>query len=206
MLIYDGDFVLLYTPVIVFALIAVLYRLVLYFEMEELIDPLRIQWIVDAAVVFDSRQYLLPQTCGKLNCSALYCTVLCSNIYMAVPYRMYGVLTYTAMCRLQSQNIEYDMIYNTIYSFFNTLHENKISFSSIINHFFLLFQFTAKDQARTSVSVTVCQQPSPRSNFSMTALPNGEISLTLITLLLSLSSLFIPFNLLSLFFYFDMVF
>ena len=37
-----------------------------------------------------------------------------------------------------------------------------------------LFQFTAKDQARTSVSVTVCDQPSPRSNFSMTALPSGE--------------------------------
>ena len=73
MLIYDGDFVLLYTPVIVFALIAVLYRLVLYFEMEELIDPLRIQWIVDASVVFDSRQYLLPQTCGKLICSVLNC-------------------------------------------------------------------------------------------------------------------------------------
>ena len=36
------------------------------------------------------------------------------------------------------------------------------------------FQFTAKDQARTSVSVTVCDQPSPRSNFSMTALPSGE--------------------------------
>ena len=134
MLIYDGDFVLLYTPVIVFALIAVLYRLVLYFEMEELIDPLRIQWIVDASVVFDSHQYLLPETCGKL-CSELYYAA----IYEAVAYRMYAVLTYTAMCRLQSQNIEYDMIYDTLYIFLDTLHEYQISFSSIINHFFFPF-------------------------------------------------------------------
>ena len=107
--------------------------------MEELIDPLRIQWIVDASVVFDSRQYLLPQTCGKLNCSALYCTVLCSNIYVAVPYRMYGVLTYTAMCRLQSQNIEYNMIYDTLYIFLDTLHEYQMSFLSISNYFFFTF-------------------------------------------------------------------
>ena len=34
-----------------------------------------------------------------------------------------------------------------------------------------------KDLERTAVTITVTPQPSPRSNFSMTALPNGDMML-----------------------------
>jgi hypothetical protein len=39
----------------------------------------------------------------------------------------------------------------------------------------IIAEFAAKDHARTAVAITSCPQPSPRSNFSMTALPNGEM-------------------------------
>jgi len=41
----------------------------------------------------------------------------------------------------------------------------------------MIAEFAAKDKERTHVSVSVCPQPSPRSNFSMTALPSGEMLL-----------------------------
>lgn len=39
----------------------------------------------------------------------------------------------------------------------------------------IIADFAAKDKARTEVSVTSCTQPSPRSNFSITALPSGDM-------------------------------
>ena len=39
----------------------------------------------------------------------------------------------------------------------------------------LILDISLKEKARTSVVITPCAQPSPRSNFSMTALPNGEM-------------------------------
>ena len=39
----------------------------------------------------------------------------------------------------------------------------------------LLAEISLKERTRTSVSITACEQPSPRANFSMTALPNGEM-------------------------------
>lgn len=41
----------------------------------------------------------------------------------------------------------------------------------------ILAEFAARDQARVAVSIIPCSQPSPRSNFSLTALPNGEMLL-----------------------------
>ena len=39
----------------------------------------------------------------------------------------------------------------------------------------LILDISLKEKARTSVVITPCAQPSPRSNFSMTSLPNGEM-------------------------------
>ena len=39
----------------------------------------------------------------------------------------------------------------------------------------IIAEFQKKDQQRTAVTVTACLQPSPRSNFSLTVLPNGEL-------------------------------
>eukprot|EP01041_Mallomonas_annulata_P003369 gene3368-6669_t len=39
----------------------------------------------------------------------------------------------------------------------------------------IIADIRAKDLARTAVTISVCPQPSPRSNFSMTALPNGDM-------------------------------
>lgn len=39
----------------------------------------------------------------------------------------------------------------------------------------ILAEFTAKEQARVAVTITPVSQPSRRANFSMTALPNGEL-------------------------------
>ncbi|CAM9106705.1 unnamed protein product, partial [Ectocarpus fasciculatus] len=39
----------------------------------------------------------------------------------------------------------------------------------------IIAKYNEKERQRTAVSMTVCEQPSPRSNFSMTALPNGEM-------------------------------
>lgn len=39
----------------------------------------------------------------------------------------------------------------------------------------IIADFAKKDKARTAVSITPCSQPSARSNFSMTALPNGDM-------------------------------
>lgn len=41
----------------------------------------------------------------------------------------------------------------------------------------IIAEFSAKDAARVAVTITPCEQPSPRANFSMTALPNGEMLL-----------------------------
>jgi N-acetylneuraminic acid mutarotase len=41
----------------------------------------------------------------------------------------------------------------------------------------IIAEFTAKDAARTLVAVSLSPQPSRRANFSMTALPNGELLL-----------------------------
>ena len=41
----------------------------------------------------------------------------------------------------------------------------------------ILAEFSAKDRARTAVSVQTTLQPSPRSNFSITSLPNGDMLL-----------------------------
>lgn len=41
----------------------------------------------------------------------------------------------------------------------------------------IIAEFTAKEKLRTAVSITPCGQPSPRANFSMTALANGEMLL-----------------------------
>jgi hypothetical protein len=41
----------------------------------------------------------------------------------------------------------------------------------------IIAKFNEKERMRTAVNVTVCGQPSPRSNFTMTALPNGEMLL-----------------------------
>lgn len=41
----------------------------------------------------------------------------------------------------------------------------------------IIAEFQKKDQQRTAVTVTISEQPSPRSSFSMTALPNGEMLL-----------------------------
>lgn len=39
----------------------------------------------------------------------------------------------------------------------------------------IIAKYNEKERQRTAVTVTMCGQPSPRSNFSMTALPNGEM-------------------------------
>lgn len=39
----------------------------------------------------------------------------------------------------------------------------------------IIAEFTAKEKAKTAVNVTIVPQPSRRANFSMTALPNGEM-------------------------------
>ena len=39
----------------------------------------------------------------------------------------------------------------------------------------IIEKFNEKERQRTAVTITVCPQPSPRSNFSMTALPNSEM-------------------------------
>lgn len=41
----------------------------------------------------------------------------------------------------------------------------------------LIAECNAKEQARVAVSISVCAQPSPRSNFSLTLLPNNEFLL-----------------------------
>lgn len=41
----------------------------------------------------------------------------------------------------------------------------------------IIAEFAARESARTAVSITVCPQPSPRSNFSLTLLPSGELLL-----------------------------
>ena len=37
--------------------------------------------------------------------------------------------------------------------------------------------FQTRDSKRTAVNITSCRQPSPRSNFSLTTLPSGELLL-----------------------------
>jgi hypothetical protein len=39
----------------------------------------------------------------------------------------------------------------------------------------IIAEYTAKEAAKTAISVNSCSQPSRRANFSMTALPNGEM-------------------------------
>ncbi|KAJ1424833.1 hypothetical protein B484DRAFT_331083 [Ochromonadaceae sp. CCMP2298] len=39
----------------------------------------------------------------------------------------------------------------------------------------IIAEFSAKESARTAVTVEVCSQPSARSNFSLTLLPTGEL-------------------------------
>ena len=41
----------------------------------------------------------------------------------------------------------------------------------------ILAEYQEKEKARTTVTVTPCDQPSPRSNFSLTALSNNEFLL-----------------------------
>lgn len=41
----------------------------------------------------------------------------------------------------------------------------------------IIKEFTAKEAARTSVAITVTSQPSRRANFSLTALPGGDMLL-----------------------------
>jgi hypothetical protein len=41
----------------------------------------------------------------------------------------------------------------------------------------ILAEYQEKEKTRTTVTVTPCEQPSPRSNFSLTALPNNEFLL-----------------------------
>lgn len=41
----------------------------------------------------------------------------------------------------------------------------------------LIAEFSAKEASRVAVTVNVCSQPPRRANFSMTALPNGEMLL-----------------------------
>ena len=39
----------------------------------------------------------------------------------------------------------------------------------------IIQQFEEKERAKTAISTTICAQPSPRANFTMTWLPNGEV-------------------------------
>ena len=41
----------------------------------------------------------------------------------------------------------------------------------------IIAEYQEKDRARTAVTITSCPQPSPRSNFSLTALSNNEFLL-----------------------------
>lgn len=41
----------------------------------------------------------------------------------------------------------------------------------------ILAEFQEKEKARTTVTISTCDQPSPRSNFSLTALSNNEFLL-----------------------------
>jgi hypothetical protein len=41
----------------------------------------------------------------------------------------------------------------------------------------ILADFAARDAQRTAVTISACEQPSPRSHFSLTPLPNGEFLL-----------------------------
>ena len=41
----------------------------------------------------------------------------------------------------------------------------------------ILAELRAKELQKTAVTISVCPQPSPRSNFSMTALPNNDLLL-----------------------------
>ena len=41
----------------------------------------------------------------------------------------------------------------------------------------IIAEYQEKDRARTAVTITLCSQPSPRSNFSLTSLPNNEFLL-----------------------------
>ena len=41
----------------------------------------------------------------------------------------------------------------------------------------IIAAFTAKEQQRVAVTITICSQPTPRSNFSMTLLPSNEFLL-----------------------------
>ena len=41
----------------------------------------------------------------------------------------------------------------------------------------IIAEFNARESARTAVTISVCAQPSPRSNFSLTLLPSGELLL-----------------------------
>lgn len=44
----------------------------------------------------------------------------------------------------------------------------------------IIADFSSKERARTAVTITPCEQPSPRSNFSMTALPSGGKKINLL--------------------------
>ena len=88
------------------------------FEMEELIDLLRIQRIVDAAVVFDSRQYLLPQTCGKLNCSVLYCIM---QQYIRLYLTVCMLYWHTLLCVASNHKILNTIWYITQYIYCSIL-------------------------------------------------------------------------------------
>lgn len=39
----------------------------------------------------------------------------------------------------------------------------------------ILAEFAAKEQKKNAVTISPCSQPSPRANYSLTTLPNGEM-------------------------------
>jgi hypothetical protein len=53
--------------------------------------------------------------------------------------------------------------------------KKEIKDGDLVNLEEIILEFTKRDSARTSVIVTGCGQPSPRSNFTMTMLPNSEV-------------------------------
>lgn len=65
---------------------------------------------------------------------------------------------------------------------------SSLSFFSFLSYFFsflsflfflesIIAEFIEKDRKRVAVTITSCLQPSPRSNFSLTSLPNNEMIL-----------------------------
>lgn len=68
----------------------------------------------------------------------------------------------------------------TFYSLFFFKYNSLFRFIPILFRIFLesiIAEYLEKDKKRTAVVITSCSQPSPRSNFSLTALPNNEMIL-----------------------------